>query len=130
MKVNQALGKADKIAGYVQDGAKTFIEGAKSYDSARQEGKSRGEAALAGGKSMAIEGAKIGAKFAVGKVVDGIAGVDYTYPDKSNSREEYIEFLNYLKPTILAVTSVDEKKTKDYSTPFCELKEFPDKAQP
>jgi len=73
MKVNQALGKADKIAGYVQDGAKTFIEGAKSYDSARQEGKSRGEAALAGGKSMAIEGAKIGAKFAVGKVVDGIA---------------------------------------------------------
>ena len=27
------------------------------------------------------------------EVVDGIAGVDYTYPDKSNSREEYIEFL-------------------------------------
>ena len=64
------------------------------------------------------------------EVVDGIAGVDYTYPDKSNSREEYIEFLNYLKPTILAVTSVNEKKTKDYSSPFWELKEFPDKAQP
>ncbi len=62
------------------------------------------------------------------EVVDGIAGVDYTYPDKS--REEDIEFLNYLKPTILAVTSVDEKKTKDYSSPFWELKEFPDKAQP
>ena len=64
------------------------------------------------------------------EVVDGIAGVDYTYADKSNSREEYIEFLNYLKPTILAVTSVDEKKTKDYSSPFWELKEFPDKTQP
>jgi bifunctional ADP-heptose synthase (sugar kinase/adenylyltransferase) len=64
------------------------------------------------------------------EVVDGIAGVDYTYPDKSNSREEYIEFLNYLKPTILAVTSVDEKKTKDYSSTFWELKEFPDKAKP
>ncbi|MBR4320495.1 MAG: MFS transporter [Oscillospiraceae bacterium] len=55
---------------------------------------------------------------------------NYTYSDKSNSREEYIEFLNYLKPTILAATSVDEKKTKDYSSTFWELKEFPDKAQP
>ena len=63
------------------------------------------------------------------EVVDGIRGVDYTFQDKSNSREEYIEFLNYLKPTILAVTSVDEKKTKDYSSPFWELKEFPDKVQ-
>ena len=64
------------------------------------------------------------------EVVDGLAGVNYTYSDKSNSREEYIEFLNYLKPTILAVTSVDEKKIKDYSSTFWELKEFPDKAQP
>lgn len=63
------------------------------------------------------------------EVVDGIRGVDYTFQDKSNSREEYIEFLNYLKPTILAVTSVDEKKTKDYSSAFWELKEFPDKIQ-
>ena len=63
------------------------------------------------------------------EVVDGIAGVDYTFQDKSNSREEYIEFLNYLKPTILVVTSVDEKKTRDYSSPYRELKEFPDKVQ-
>lgn len=63
------------------------------------------------------------------EVVEGIRGVDYTYQDKSNSREEYIDFLNYLKPTILAVTSVDKKKTKDYSSPFWELKEFPDKVQ-
>ena len=64
------------------------------------------------------------------EVVDGIAGVNYTYPDKSNSREEYIEFLNYLRPTILAITSVDEKKIKGYSSSFWELKEFSDKAQP
>lgn len=63
------------------------------------------------------------------EVIDGIAGVDYTFQDKSNSREEYIEFLNYLKPTILAVTSVDEKKIRDYSSPYRELKEFPDKVQ-
>jgi hypothetical protein len=61
--------------------------------------------------------------------VDGISGVDYTFPDKSNSREEYIEFLNYLKPTMLAVTSLDEKKTKDYTSSSWELKEFPDKVQ-
>ncbi len=61
------------------------------------------------------------------EVVDGIKGVDYTYPDKSNSRQDYIDFLNYLKPTILAVTSVDSKKTKDYSSSYWMLKEFPDK---
>lgn len=64
------------------------------------------------------------------EVVDGIKGVDYTFPDKSNSRQDYIDFLNYLKPTILAVTSVDAKKTKDYSSPHWILKEFPDKKKP
>ena len=64
------------------------------------------------------------------EVIDGIKGVDYVYSDKSNSREEYIEFLNYLKPTILAVTSVDKEKTKDYSSPLRKEIEFPDKAQP
>ena len=63
-------------------------------------------------------------------VVDGMKGVDYTYPDKSNSREDYIQVLTYLKPTILAVTSGDIKKTKDYSIPFWALKEFPDKKKP
>jgi glycerol-3-phosphate cytidylyltransferase len=52
------------------------------------------------------------------EVVDGIKCIDYTYPDKSNSRQDYIDFLNYLKPTILAVTSVDAKKTKDYSSSY------------
>lgn len=61
------------------------------------------------------------------EVMDGIKGVDYTYPEKSNSKQEYIDFLNYLKPTILAVTSVNTKKTKAYSSPFWELIEFPDK---
>ena len=64
------------------------------------------------------------------EVIDGINGVDYVYSDKSNSREEYIEFLNYLKPTILAVTSVDKEKTKDYSSTIWKEIEFPDKAQP
>jgi cytidyltransferase-like protein len=64
------------------------------------------------------------------EVVDGIKGVDYTYADSSNSREDYIKFLEYLKPTILAVTSIDSKKTKDYSSSFWKLKEFPDKKKP
>lgn len=46
------------------------------------------------------------------------------------SREEYITFLNFLKPSILAVTSVDAKKTKAYSSPYWKLKEFPDKKSP
>ena len=61
------------------------------------------------------------------EVIDGIKGVDYVYADKSNSRQDYIDVLNYLKPTILAVTSVDAKKKKDYSSPFWVLKGFPDK---
>ena len=64
------------------------------------------------------------------EVVDGIKGVDYTFADRSDSRQEYISFLNYLKPTIIAVTSVDKKKTKDYSSPYWILKEFPDKKKP
>ncbi len=60
-------------------------------------------------------------------VMDGLKGVDYTYLDKSNSREEYIDFLNYLKPTILAMTSVDKEKTRAYLNSQWILKEFPDK---
>jgi cytidyltransferase-like protein len=61
------------------------------------------------------------------EVVDSIKGVDYVYPDKSNSREEYINFLNYLGPTIVAITKIDSKKTKAYSGLYWKLKEFPDK---
>lgn len=48
------------------------------------------------------------------QVIDGIKGVDYVYLDKSNSREEYIRFLEYLKPTILVITSENKKKDKEY----------------
>lgn len=61
------------------------------------------------------------------EVIDGIKGVDYVFLDTSSSRDEYIALLNYLKPTILAVTSVDAEKTKQYSSEFWELVEFPDK---
>jgi len=64
------------------------------------------------------------------KVVDNIKGVDYTYPDQSNSRAEYIELLNYLRPSVLAITSVDSEKTKAYSSPFWKLIEYPDKQKP
>ena len=64
------------------------------------------------------------------EVVSGIKGVDLVYLDKCNSREKYIEFLNYLKPNILAVTSLDPKKTKDYKSKHWELLEFPDKNLP
>lgn len=64
------------------------------------------------------------------QVIDGIKGVDYVFQDKSNSREEYIEFLEYLRPDIIAVTSVDPKKTAAYSRTYWQLKEFPDKDKP
>lgn len=48
------------------------------------------------------------------EVLDGLKGVDYVFSDKSNSREEYKDFLLYLKPTVLAVTSIDSVKTKFY----------------
>ncbi|MBN2016466.1 adenylyltransferase/cytidyltransferase family protein [Candidatus Dojkabacteria bacterium] len=64
------------------------------------------------------------------EVVDGLKGVDYTFADKSNSREEYIKLLEYLKPTIVAVTSVNPEKTRDYTSPFWKLVEFPDKKKP
>ena len=63
------------------------------------------------------------------EVVDAIKWVDYTFQDKSNSSEEYIDFLSYLKPNIVAITAEDKKKTKEYSNPIWELKEFPDKLQ-
>jgi cytidyltransferase-like protein len=63
-------------------------------------------------------------------VLDGIKGVDYVFSDKSNSRQEYLNFLLYLKPTVLAVTSVDPIKTEFYSSPYWKLKEFPDKNKP
>jgi len=60
-------------------------------------------------------------------VMDGLNGVDYVAPDNSMSRQDYIDFLNYLKPTILAVTSVGEQKTRDYASPHWKLIQFPDK---
>jgi len=61
------------------------------------------------------------------QVIDGIKGVDYVYLDKSNSREEYITFLNYLKPTMLAITSTDKEKSNAYLSKYWTLKQFPDK---
>ena len=51
-------------------------------------------------------------------IVDRLKGVDCVASDMSMFRQDYIDFLNYLKPTILAVTSVNKQKTKDYSTIF------------
>jgi glycerol-3-phosphate cytidylyltransferase len=63
-------------------------------------------------------------------VVDGIKGVDYVYLDKSLSREEYINTLEYIQPSILAVTSIDKDKTKAYSGYSWKLMQFPDKKKP
>ena len=60
-------------------------------------------------------------------VMDGLKGVNYVAPDNSMSRQDYIDFLNYLKPTILAVTSVGKQKTRDYASPHWKLIQFPDK---
>jgi glycerol-3-phosphate cytidylyltransferase len=61
------------------------------------------------------------------QVIDGIKGVDYVYLDKSNSREEYITFLNYLKPTILVITAESKAKDKAYSSKYWKLIAIPDK---
>lgn len=64
------------------------------------------------------------------EVIDGIKGVDYVFADKTISREEYISFLEFLSPDIVAVTSVDSEKTRTYSRGNWKLKEFPDKRKP
>ncbi len=64
------------------------------------------------------------------EVVDGLNRVDYVFLDRCNSREDYIRLLNYLKPTIISVTSIDKKKTSAYSSKHWELRELPDKKRP
>lgn len=64
------------------------------------------------------------------QVVDGLKGVDYVYMDNSDSREEYIEVLKELKPSIVAITEGDMIKSEAYNSPDWELKEFPDKKLP
>lgn len=64
------------------------------------------------------------------QVVDGLRGVDYVFLDKSESREEYIEVLNQLKPSIVAITEGDMEKSMAYKSQYWELKEFPDKKLP
>lgn len=63
-------------------------------------------------------------------VVDAIKGIDYVYPDESRSREEYIDFLKYLKPTMVAVKSGDQGKTQAYSSHLWTLKEFSEEDGP
>ncbi|MFQ5621065.1 MAG: adenylyltransferase/cytidyltransferase family protein [Candidatus Nanoarchaeia archaeon] len=64
------------------------------------------------------------------KVIDGLSGVNYVYPDTCMSRNEYISFLEYLSPDIVAVSSIDEEKTQTYSGRGLGLQEFPDKNLP
>ena len=64
------------------------------------------------------------------EVVDGLDGVDYVFLDKCSSREDYVKLLNYLKPTIVSVTSIDKKKTSAYSSQYWELRELLDKKKP
>lgn len=64
------------------------------------------------------------------QVLCALKGVDYVYQDKSENREEYIELLNFLEPTHLAVTLGDEEKTQKYTNPKWELIEVEDKKVP
>ena len=54
-------------------------------------------------------------------VMDGIKGVDYVYLDKSNTNEEYIEILEYLKPTIVTLLSTTPKFKNEFSSPYWKL---------
>lgn len=62
-------------------------------------------------------------------IVDSLKDVDYTYLDQSQSRQEYLELLNLLKPTIIAITEENKTKKEAYSNFNWTLKEFPDKNQ-
>ena len=53
-------------------------------------------------------------------VMDGIKGVDYVYPDKTNTNEEYIELLDYLKPTMLNILCNTQKKN-EFCRPYWKL---------
>jgi len=64
------------------------------------------------------------------EVLEGIKYIDYIYLDQSNSREEYLGILKYLKPDIVAITKTNDKKTKAYTNSEWILKEFPDKEDP
>ena len=61
------------------------------------------------------------------EVLDGLRHVDYVFQDKSRSREEYVNLLNFLKPNVVAVITGDSNKTKDYTSRHWKLKELPDK---
>ncbi len=61
------------------------------------------------------------------EVVEGIKGVDYVFLDKSESQEECLSLLEYLRPDIIAIIKASKGKTKKYTRPYWRLKEFPDK---
>jgi cytidyltransferase-like protein len=61
------------------------------------------------------------------EVLAAIKGVDYVFEDKSVSRNESIKLLQFLKPTILAITLGDLQKTKEYTNSDWKLLEIPDK---
>ena len=65
-----------------------------------------------------------------GQVVDGIAGVDYSFLDKSGSGDEYRKVINYLKPTILVITKVDPKKRWTSDDQTWKIVETDDKMMP
>jgi len=61
------------------------------------------------------------------ETLEGLKYIDYVYLDKSESREECLSLLEYLKPDLIAIVKIDKEKTKKYVRPYWELKEFPDK---
>ena len=64
------------------------------------------------------------------EVIDGLKGVDYVYLDSCESREEYINLLKEICPSIVAVTAGDSRKSVDYQSNLWKLMEFPDKNLP
>jgi len=84
MSAYGTLKTVDTVTGYVQEGVKTAVAGAKGYDEARQAGKSRKEAALNGLKTGGVQALKSGVKIGVGiaagklgdKLADGLGSSD------------------------------------------------------
>ncbi|MDD5731793.1 MAG: adenylyltransferase/cytidyltransferase family protein [Patescibacteria group bacterium] len=63
------------------------------------------------------------------EVVDALKGVDYTYLEKSTTREEFKKLLEYLRPDILAITHVEHKLDKMYQGYSWKLKVIPENSQ-
>jgi cytidyltransferase-like protein len=77
-------------------------------------------------KSRKGKGRPINSQKQRAMVIDGIKGVDYVYLDKTDSNEEYLKILEYLKPTIVTTLMYTPKSKTEFVCPYWKLVLCPD----